>query len=250
MKRAWRPAAAFALAVASCGVPAFAQEGGTAPQPGATPQPERAVRDPDFGVAARHLGLERRVEMYQWHAAGQGYARGWNEQPLDSSGFAPGHDNPPFPLQGRRWLPGSVSVDGAPLAAQVLERLGQWRDFRPSFNALPGNLAATFQPEGDGLGSAENPLDPQVGDLRIRWRELVLPPLQDRIVLRDGRWQLRNDAAPIAVAGTGKAVAGTSAARARGTGRAWWWLGGGALALLLGALLAVRRRRGNRQDKA
>ena len=250
MKPAWRLAAAFALAVASCGVPAIAQEDGAAPQPDATPQPGRAVRDPDFGVVARHFGLERRVEMYQWHAAGQGYVRGWNEQPQDSSGFAPGHDNPPFPLRGRRWLPRSVSVDGAPLAEQVLERLGQWRDFRPSFNALPGNLVATFQPEGDGLGSAENPLDPQVGDLRIRWRELVLPPLQDRIVLRDGRWELRGDAKPVAAVGTGNADVVTPAAGSPGTGIRWWWLGGGALVLLVAALFALRRRRRDRQEKA
>ena len=248
MRRSQRLATAFALLVACCGPLAFAQEEG-APEANAAPQPDKTVRDPDFGVVARHFGLERRVEMYQWHAAGQGYVRGWNEQPLDSAGFAPGHDNPPFPLRGRRWQAPMVSVDGVPLDAQVIARLGQWRDFRPSFNALPGNLAATFQPEGDGLGSAENPLAPQVGDLRIRWRELVLPPLQDRIVLRDGRWQLCNDATPVAAAGAGKAVAGTSAAGTRRTGRAWW-LGGGALALLLGALVVVRRRRGNRQGQA
>ena len=72
----------------------------------------------------------------------------------------------------------------------VLRQLGEWRAFRPSFSALPANLAATFQPEGDGLGSADNPLDPHVGDLRIHWRELVLPALDDRLVLRDGRWRL------------------------------------------------------------
>jgi hypothetical protein len=245
MKRAWRPATALALAVACCGPIAIAQEPVAPPQSNATPQPGNVVRDPDFGVAARHYGLERRVEMYQWHAAGRGYARGWNEQPQDSAGFAPGHDNPPFPLRGRRWLARSVSVDGVPLSAQVIERLGQWRDFRPSFNALPGNLAATFQPEGDGLGSAENPLDPRVGDLRIRWRELVLPPLQERIVLRDGRWQLRADATPDAVADAGypASVASEVVPQRR---RALWWFVGGALAILLIALLAVRRRRSHR----
>jgi uncharacterized membrane protein YecN with MAPEG domain len=70
----------------------------------------------------------------------------------------------------------------------VIEQFGQWRQFRPNFSALPGNLAATFQPEGDGLGSAENPLDPQVGDLRIGWRELTLPALQGRVALERGTW--------------------------------------------------------------
>jgi hypothetical protein len=243
MRRSQRLATAFALLVACCGPLAFAQEEG-APEANAAPQPDKTVRDPDFGVVARHFGLERRVEMYQWHAAGQGYVRGWNEQPLDSAGFAPGHDNPPFPLRGRRWQAPMVSVDGVPLDAQVIARLGQWRDFRPSFNALPGNLAATFQPEGDGLGSAENPLAPQVGDLRIRWRELVLPPLQDRIVLRDGRWQLRIDAAPVAAADAGNPASPPPPDAA--PRRAAWWFGGGALVVLVAAMAARRRRRRNR----
>jgi hypothetical protein len=243
MRRSQRLATAFALFVACCAPPAFAQDDG-APQPNAAPQPAKAVRDPDFGVAARHFGLERRVEMYQWRATAQGYARTWSEQPLDSSGFAPGHGNPPFPLQGRRWLAKSVSVDGRPLDAQVVERLGQWRDFRPSFNALPGNLAATFQPQGNGLGSAENPLDPQIGDLRIQWRELVLPPLQDRIVLRDGRWQLRAAATPVATADAGSPASAPppDAAPRRGA----WWFGGGALVVLVATVAARRRRRRDR----
>src|SRR3546814_17506999 len=61
-------------------------------------------------------------------------------------------------------------------------------------------MSATFQPEGDGLGSAENPLAPEVGDLRITWRAFKLPPLADRLELRDGKWTLRETTAtPTAV---------------------------------------------------
>lgn len=206
------------------------------------PQPNRSVRDPEFGVSARHFGLERRVEMYQWQMAGQGYTRVWSEQPIDSGAFLPGYDNPPFPLQGRRWLARSISIDDKPLDAEVLARLGEWRDFRPGFSALPGNLAVTFQPQGDGLGSAENPLDPRIGDLRIQWRELVLPPLQDKIALRGGRWRLRADAQAITIAN-----ASTLPAQAMPQPRrAPWLFGGGALVVLVVALAAHRRRRKNR----
>lgn len=191
---------------------ARAQE--AAPDPAAPPQPAAAVRDPDFGVAARHFGLERDVEMFQWRRHGDAYAREWSAEPLDSSGFVPGHDNPPLPLRGRRWIAGEVRVDGVPLDPAVLQALGEWVPFRPSFNALPGNLAATFQPQGDGLGTAEDPMDPQVGDLRIRWRELRLPPLRDRIVLEAGRWRLK---AGLAKAGVPAGEdAGTGAAASRG----------------------------------
>lgn len=155
---------------------------------------EPLLRDVEFGVAARAPGLERRVEMWQWTRTPQGYACAWSDEPIDASRFPPGHANPTaWPLPGRRWLAHSVTLDGRPVDPRVIAALGEWRDIRPSFDALPGNMAATFQPEGDGLGSADNPLDPQVGDLRIRWRVLALPPLQGRAVLRDGRWQLPDD---------------------------------------------------------
>ena len=184
--RPWQCAVAMLLFAGG----ALAQDASAESGPMDAPQPDKSVRDAEFGVVARHYGLERLVEMYQWRGAGSGYVRAWSTKPIDSAHFTAAQANPAFPLQSRRWLAKSISVDGRPLDPEVLAALGQWRDFRPSFSSLPGNLAVTFQPEGDGLGSAENPLDPQIGDLRIRWRELVLPPLQGRIVLRDGRWHM------------------------------------------------------------
>ena len=152
------------------------------------PVSDEVVRDREFGVSARHFGLERRVEMYQWRAKDGGYERVWSETPIDASGYSAGHENPEFPMRGRRWTAQRVTLDDKPVDRSVIEQYGQWRLFRPNFSALPGNLAATFQPEGDGLGSAENPLDPQIGDLRIGWRELTLPSLQGRVSLERGTW--------------------------------------------------------------
>ena len=110
--------------------------------------------------------------------------------------FAPGHANPPkLPLDNRRWWSDDATLEGKPIDLAVLQTLGQWRVFRPNFSRLPANLAASFQPEGDGLGSAENPLDPQIGDLRITWRELSLPPLEGKVELRGDRWVLSPEAA-------------------------------------------------------
>jgi hypothetical protein len=150
------------------------------------------VEDRDFGVRTSQFGLDRRVEMFQWQRDGDDrYEQVWKPALVDASGFAPGHDNPlSFPLESRRWWATDVTLDGKPLDLAVLKALGQWQDFRPGFTRLPANLAATFQPEGDGLGSSINPLDPKIGDLRIYWRELYLPPLAGHVELRDGRWQL------------------------------------------------------------
>jgi hypothetical protein len=205
-------------------------------------QPDKTLRDPEFGVIARHLGLERQVEMLQWQASGNGYSKTWGRQPIDSSRFAPGYQNPGrFPLQSRRWVAKAVLVDGKPLDPEILRTLGEWREFRPSFSALPGNLAATFQPEGNGLGSAENPLDPRIGDLRIHWRELVLPPLDDRIALRDGRWQLLAPPPdPVPPVGAPPREDSRSSPR-----RAAWLFGGAVIVLVIA--LAARRHRRNRK---
>jgi hypothetical protein len=224
------PVLALAVAAFACAFPLQAQE---APDPAARPELAKPLRDPDFGVRTTAPGLERVVEMYQWQAVDGGYARDWSAQPVDSSGFPPGHENPALPLHGKRWLPDRVTVDGHPLDAAVLDELGQWKEFRPSFSALPGNLSATFQPEGDGLGSAENPLAPEVGDLRIHWRERVLPPLGDRIELQAGTWKLRPDAPPV--------VEGEAQDRTWSLG----WLpllAGGVGLLVLAALLARKKR--------
>lgn len=224
MRRALLAAATLAIAFT-----AHAQQ-----TPQGEPVTDAVVRDAEFGVSARHFGLERQVEMLQWQAARKGYAQVWSDEVIDSGGFAPGHANPgEFPLRSQRWIASPITIDGKPLDPQVIERLGDWRGFRPNFSALPGNLAATFQPEGDGLGSAENPLEPQIGDLRIQWRELTLPPLADKLVLGEGRWQLLTDAKqqalPTAVEETPR--------------RAPWLLGGGVLALLIGLAVARRKRR-------
>ena len=215
---------------------AWGMAGAQAPQadPGAAPTGDSKLRDPDFRVQGGELGLERRVVMYQWRKDDEGYAKTWSREPIDSSQFEADHENPPFPLEGERWEPDAILVDGHPLAPDVVEQLGEWREFRPAFSALPGNLSATFQPEGNGLGSAENPLDPQVGDLRIHWRERVLPPLAERIELRGGRWELRPDAPAVVDA----------APVPRGWLLAWLpiILGGGGL-LVLAVVLARKRRR-------
>lgn len=236
---AWSSALRLLVAcIIATAAPVFAQD--QAPGPALPPQPASSTRDPDFGVRARHFGLERQVEMYQWREDGGRYLRQWSRSPVDSSGFAPGHSNPPFPLQGKRWIARDVSVDGIALDPQVLLALGTWQEFRPGFTALPANLAATFQPEGNGLGSAENPLAPEIGDLRIHWLELLLPPLQGRIELRNGRWQLR---AGTALDPAQSATATQVAADAGGKRIPWWIWVGGLVPVLVGVAAFRRRRR-------
>ena len=228
-----------ALLLAAALLPAgtlAAQEPARGPQP----EVEAPVRDPDFRVGTKAFGLERAVEMLQWRATPHGYERAWSRVLIDSSGYPPGRRNPAgWPLPSRRWL-APATLDGNPVDPAAILALGQWRVFRPSFNRLPANLAATFQPEGDGLGSADDPLAPRVGDLRVRWLELVLPPLQGELELRGGMWRLKSQVADPAPAAP--AAAAREAKAGSGLRPLLLAVCGGLLAI--GLVVLVRRRRG------
>lgn len=215
-----------------------------AAQPRGQPATAHPPRDGEFGVVARGFGLQREVEMLQWRKFGPGYRKEWSAQPIDSSGYAPTYRNPAaFPIETRYWVAEDATLDGKPIDDDVLKEFGSWRDFRPGFSALPANLAATFQPEGDGLGTADNPLDPQVGDLRVRWRELELPPLLGRVALQGGVWIPASDAVAAGVVGGSNTVAGQAAATmdpALAFVRRWWWT---ILLAVVAAALWLRRRR-------
>ena len=230
--------AALALLLALAGG-AHAQD---APQPQGSPASAHPPRDAEFGVIARGFGLQRQVEMLQWRKLGPGYRKEWSAQPIDSSGYARPYRNPlAFPLDTRYWIAEDATLDGKPIDDDVLKEFGEWRDFRPGFSALPANLAATFQPEGDGLGTADNPLDPQIGDLRVHWRVLELPPLAGKVALQGGVWIPASDA--VAVVASSDTVADAGAGKsnpALAFVRSWWWA---MLLVLVAATLWLRRRR-------
>lgn len=236
------------LAVAGAALaqaPAPASGGVTAPR--GMPEVSGELRDPDFGVRRRAAGLQRKVEMYQWRREGARYGAGWSQERIDSSAFDRAHANPDdFPVATRYWIATRVHLDGKPVSDDVLKAHGTWRAFRPGFSSLPGNLSATFQPEGDGLSSSENPLHPQVGDLRITWHALELPPLDGKVALENGAWVPTPAPGPVAGAAVARAApaAPVEAQPRRGGMARWHWL----VALASGAALLVvwmrvRRRR-------
>lgn len=239
--------AVLAIALAAVmSAPAAAAPG--LPSPG-EPTPGEPVRDPEFRVSTRGFGLERQVQMYQWTASDGGFRATWKDAPIDSSSFPDEYRNPQYwPLDSQRWWARDATLAGRPLDPEVLRRLGRWQRFRPDFSRLPANLAASFQPEGDGLGSSDNPTAPAIGDLRIRWRELVLPDLSGRVELRDGRWRLtpRAAAASVAAAPPTDPAVDIAPAEVEFQQRWWPWLVGGTvavLAVIVGLRRMLKRRR-------
>jgi len=216
-----------------------------AQSPEGEPVASAPLKDAEFGVTTRQFALQRRVEMYQWQRDASGYRQVWSAEPIDSGRFDAAHHNPgEFPLQTRYWVARDVTLDGRPVDEEVLKRLGRWHGFRPGFTALPGNLAATFQPEGDGLSSAENPLSPRIGDLRVTWRELRLPDLSGKVALQQGEW-VPDGTVPASI---DEAAGAERADHPAGGARRWSPTTTAAMVLattllaLLVALLASRRR--------
>lgn len=209
------------------------------------------VSDPDFHVGGTAIGLERRVEMLQWQRADSPaplhYVRAWVAGVVDSSRFDARHRNPgDLPFNGARWWTTQAKLDGHPVDAAVLGALDAWTPIEPDPARLPANLAASFQPDGDGLSTSQDPRHPQIGDVRVRWRQIVTAAAPVGIVLIDGRWDLPENVAvvgtnPVAVAATPTPAPAAS----------WWsglfgtrlpWLIGAGVLLALAMIVRWRNR--------
>ena len=151
------------------------------------------VVDPQTGVSAPALRLQRKVEMYQWKEERDSqkevklggtetttttyrYATDWSTTAIDSSGFAEAasHANPAMQLEA-----GSHSVQGA--------QLGAWNLDAPVLDQLPASqvlpvgtydLAALQRVFGSNASVSlhdgaiyigANPQQPAVGDYRISY---------------------------------------------------------------------------------
>ncbi len=242
------------LAPAACGAQAQAQAHSQTSMPlltaapalasDALPEPVGVARDADFGVGSHHFALQRRVWMWQWQTTPAGVQGSWSEQLLPSPDAT--HRNPArWPLPAQEWQVQEMRLAGQPIAEGAVRALGAWHALRPSFDALSPNMAATFQPEGDGLGTADDPQHPAIGDLHVAWREWRLPPLAGRVQLDGNEWRLR----PAAGITPAVAVADTPAPNASSRHLAWL-LGAGAgagVAVLALALLLRRRTRSRRR---
>lgn len=135
--------------------------------------------DAQFNVSANALALVRNVEMFQWHVAvdDEGvYEQDWIGHPVDSAAFAQpaGHANPgAFPFGAERFESTDVHVGGFKLGPKLVHDVPGIEDFKPDLDALPANMAATFQVYDGALVTSANPGHPQIGDLRVSWQQIA-----------------------------------------------------------------------------
>ena len=139
---------------------------------------DQAPVDAELGlVASDSIVLVREVEMFQWQenclqgACTQRTA--WSQELIDDSGFREqiGHRNPQrFPLRSASFEGVGIHLGVFVPDADLLISALKLRPRPMVLSELSSNLAASFSISGDGLVSSNNPLQPEVGDLRIRYR--------------------------------------------------------------------------------
>jgi hypothetical protein len=148
------------------------------------------LADPELGVRANAIRLERVVEMYQWEEEkksekkkklGGGeetvttysYKKGWSDSPVDSSDFKEptGHTNPSaFPMEKKSWRASTVTLGAFHLSDPVVDRLDQETEVPVDPAALPAAMKGKVAPNGAGYYMGGNPQSPQVGDARLTFK--------------------------------------------------------------------------------
>jgi len=164
------------------------------------------LSDPEFGVSATGVRLDRNVEMYQWQEESKSetrtklgggeetittytYSKVWSSGAIDSSAFQSpaGHENPEMTIEGATVYANDATLGEFRLDESVLSRM-------EGAEALPldADQAATIQSaagQGRTLTVAqnriylgENPQVPVIGDTRISYE--VTPAAETSVVAR------------------------------------------------------------------
>jgi len=162
------------------------------------------VRDPLFRIESDALELHRQVEMYQWEEKvesktekklGGGtetvksydYRKTWSSRAISSSGFEvrAGHENPPFPIEGKSWVQKPITVGERILSDRFVGKLTRRQPLQVGPEALSAITARFDRPlhaDGGGFYLGADPGSPEIGDVRIRFEET--PPAEVSVVGR------------------------------------------------------------------
>lgn len=134
------------------------------------------VRDPQFGVGADALALERTVEMLQWIEECSGadcrYRLDWVDRPVDSQAFKQprGHENAAsFPFRSQQFVTATAMLGAFVVGPRVIDGVGARVPHPVHVADLPPNLAASLR-ECDGRLCSGDAKHAAAGDLRIAWR--------------------------------------------------------------------------------
>ncbi|MFZ2087062.1 MAG: TMEM43 family protein [Desulfobaccales bacterium] len=154
------------------------------------------LTDPDFGVSAQAIKLERRTQMYQWEENQKSetvknlggstttrttysYEKVWSGSLIKSGDFKkPGHNNPAhMSYPSKQFAARQVTVGVYQLSPGLINQVGGAEPF--SFEGmppLPENLWGKAQWEGSSLYIGKNSQSPQIGDVMAEF-QVVKPEM-------------------------------------------------------------------------
>ena len=144
------------------------------------------AKDAEFGIGGNDLlRLRRNVEMFQWteqktthtqkNLGGSettettyNYRKEWSDRPVDSSHFreAGGHRNPVMPVHSATFDSPDVQLGPYRIDHGLLESVSAFQAFDPTVAA---NSPADYRKTGDMLYRGDDPANPAIGDIRIRY---------------------------------------------------------------------------------
>jgi len=151
------------------------------------------LTDPQFGISATAIKLERVVEMYQWEEekrtetrkkVGGGteetttytYSKDWSDEVISSSDFhtSTGHQNPgSMRYEGMERVASSVKLGAFNLSSNLIGMINEYEPVPVTdqeLNRLSGSLRGQLKLFGNGLYYGNDPSNPAVGDLKITFR--------------------------------------------------------------------------------
>jgi len=150
-----------------------------------------------FHVSVSALRLVRHVSMYQWreeqverevHEDGgtrrvsePRYAGAWSATPIDSGDFEQeeGHENPEFPAEDQTFVATRPEVGAFAVPAQLLDEVRGLESHTPDAAAagavsLAGKSGRIWD---DSIYVGQDPAQPHVGDLRVRFERTPFTPV-------------------------------------------------------------------------
>ena len=150
------------------------------------------LADPNFGIAANAIHLQRETEMYQWVESSETrtekklgggereittytYTREWSSDHHATADFKEpaGHENPAeIPWDSRTWSADDVTLGAFQLPASLADSIESWKPIAPAADApMPAGsrlVGETVYLRADGREA--DPASPEVGDLRVTFQ--------------------------------------------------------------------------------
>lgn len=159
---------------------------------------EETLSDPDFGISANAIKLERVAKMYQWQEKtssktrkkiGGGeetiteykYEKVWADNLIKSGDFkhSEGHDNPgSMPYEGKTFTAQTVTIGGFTLSPGLVGKINQTEPLalnEETTAQMPADMKKASKLASGGIYIGKDTAVPQIGDEQISFKIVKQP---------------------------------------------------------------------------